>query len=109
MPRYDTVLLDADNTLFDFDAAEHAALRRALEERGYPFTPETEALYLDINRPLWAAFDRMETVEQTAKIYAAVQQLGGGVELTREQTERLLALSGRYEHLAGRRESGKEG
>ena len=31
MPRYDTVLLDADNTLFDFDAAEHAALRRALD------------------------------------------------------------------------------
>ena len=57
---------------------------------------------------LWAAFDRMETVEQTAKIYAAVQQLGGGVELTREQTERLLALSGRYEHLAGRREPEKE-
>ena len=57
---------------------------------------------------LWAAFDRMETVEQTAKIYAAVQQLGGGVELTREQTERLLALSRRYEKLAGRRETGKE-
>lgn len=57
---------------------------------------------------LWAAFDRMETVEQTAKIYAAVQQLGGGVELTREQTERLLALSGRYEKLAGRREPEKE-
>ena len=57
---------------------------------------------------LWAAFDRMETVEQTAKIYAAVQQLGGGVELTREQTERLLALSGRYEKLAGRLEPEKE-
>ena len=32
MPRYDTILLDADNTLFDFDAAEHAALCRALEQ-----------------------------------------------------------------------------
>ena len=33
MPRYDIVFLDADNTLFDFDAAEHAALRLVLEER----------------------------------------------------------------------------
>ena len=60
-------------------------------------------------RDLWEAFDRMETVEQTAKIYAWVQLLGGGEALTREQTQGLLALSGRYEHLAGRREPGKEG
>ena len=59
-------------------------------------------------RDLWEAFDRMETVEQTAKIYAWVQLLGGGVELTREQTQGLLDLSGRYERLAGRREPGKE-
>lgn len=52
-------------------------------------------------RDLWEAFDRMETVEQTAKIYAWVQLLGGGEALTREQTQGLLALSGRYERLAG--------
>lgn len=57
MQRYQTVLFDADNTLFDFDRAERAALRRVLEERGYPFTPETEALYLSINRELWRQFD----------------------------------------------------
>ena len=57
MPRYDTVLFDADNTLFDFDQAERSALRRVLESRGYPFTPETEACYLEINRALWHQFD----------------------------------------------------
>ena len=80
MPRYDTVLLGADNTLFDFDAAEHAALRRALEERGYPFTPETEALYLDINRPLWAAFDRGEVTQDflvVERFRLLVERLGG--------------------------------
>ena len=30
MRRYDFVLLDADNTLFDFDRSEHEALRLAL-------------------------------------------------------------------------------
>ncbi len=80
MPHYDIVLLDADNTLFDFDAAEGAALRRALEERGYPFTPETQALYLSINRPLWAAFDRGEVTQDflvVERFRLLVERLGG--------------------------------
>ena len=40
MPRYDYVLLDADNTLFDFDLAEHKALGLTLASHGIPFTPE---------------------------------------------------------------------
>lgn len=52
---------------------------------------------------LWSAFDRMETVEQTARIYAHVQLLGGGVELTEAQTAALLGLAGRYAVLAGPR------
>ena len=52
---------------------------------------------------LWSAFDRMETVEQTARIYANVQLLGGGVELTEAQETALLGLAGRYAVLAGPR------
>jgi len=63
MRRFDYVLLDADNTLFDFDRAEHEARKRAMTERGYEFTEEAEQRYLSINRALWAAFDRGE-VEQ---------------------------------------------
>ena len=54
-------------------------------------------------RDLWAAFDRMETLEHTAKIYAKVHQLGGGVPLASEQVEALLALAGRYETLTQKR------
>lgn len=39
MPRYDYVLFDADNTLFDFDRAEAEALRTTLAEYGLPATP----------------------------------------------------------------------
>lgn len=63
MPRYHTVLIDADNTLFDFDAAEHSALRQAMEERGLPFNGETEGRYLAINQALWSAFDRGEVTQ----------------------------------------------
>ena len=42
MIRYPFVLLDADNTLFDFDLAEHKALNKVLTDRGY--TPDAETV-----------------------------------------------------------------
>lgn len=49
---------------------------------------------------LLSAFDRMETVEQTAKIYYYVEQMGGGVEMTPEQVGQLRALEGYYAKMA---------
>lgn len=63
MIRYPYVLLDADNTLYDFDAAEHKALCKVLMDRGYTPDPDTLKTYLDINNALWEAFTRGE-VEQ---------------------------------------------
>lgn len=58
--RYNTVLLDADGTLLDFEATERQALRRTLENRGIAFDEEVLAAYLSINVPLWAAHHRGE-------------------------------------------------
>ena len=79
MTRYDFVLFDADNTLFDFDRAEHLALGETLEGYGIPFTPEHEALYLRINRALWDAFDRGEVSQDqlVAERFAAFLQQAG--------------------------------
>lgn len=63
MPRYQTVLLDADNTLFDFNAAEERALHTVLLARGYTPDEATVNTYLRINSELWEAFARGE-VEQ---------------------------------------------
>ena len=101
MRRFDFILLDADNTLFDFDLAEHQALRSAMTAHGLPFTPETEGLYLSINRSLWAAFDRGEveqdwlTVERFRRLNAA---LGGKSDPVRLNEDYLTAL-GRCNHL----------
>lgn len=54
-------------------------------------------------RDLWSAFDRLETVEQTARTFYYVRQLGGGVEFTPEQAETLRGLSGYYQKLSGSR------
>lgn len=53
---------------------------------------------------LWAAFDLMETIEHTAKVYAQVAAVGGGVELDEGQVDRLLALRSFYRQRASARE-----
>ena len=53
---------------------------------------------------LLSAFDRLEVVEQTAKVYYYVNQLGGGVEITREQADQLRSMTGFYQKLAQKRE-----
>ena len=63
MRRYDIVLLDADNTLFDFNAAEVAALEATLKEFGWPWNGKSRSAYLEINHALWSAFDRGEVGE----------------------------------------------
>lgn len=81
MRRYDIVLFDADNTLFDFDRAEAEALRRVTEARGYELTPERMAAYHEINRALWSRFDQGEIgrdwlVIERFRVF--LEQLGGG-------------------------------
>ena len=53
---------------------------------------------------LWSAFDRMETVEHTAKILLHVRQLGGGVPLAEEEVAQLKGLDGFYRQRRGRRQ-----
>lgn len=53
---------------------------------------------------LLSAFDRLETVEQTAKVYYYVGQMGGGVEMTEEQADTLKSMTGFYQKLAQKRE-----
>ena len=60
MANYNCLLMDIDNTLLDFDAAEHKALMETLEHFELPQDAETEALYLKINTELWDALDRGE-------------------------------------------------
>ena len=64
MIRYPIVLLDADNTLYDFDAAEHKALCKVLSDRGYSTDPDTLKIYLDINTALWEAFAHGEVTQE---------------------------------------------
>jgi len=53
---------------------------------------------------LLAAFDRLEVVEQTAKVFFYVHLLGGGVEIDRSKADQLMGMGDFYQKLAGKRE-----
>ena len=52
---------------------------------------------------LLSAFDRLEVVEQTAKVYFLVERMGGGTEISPERAETLRSMAGFYQKLAEKR------
>jgi len=61
------LLIDNDNTLMDFSAAEHAAVRETLAQYGLPCGEEEAALYARINKSCWEALERGETTRERLK------------------------------------------
>lgn len=101
MPRYDTVLLDADMTLFDFERSEREALSQALEDRGYPTDGETLALYHRINTALWCACERGEIDQDFLGVerFAAFMRVKGGTHDPRRFNRDYLEELGRRSYL----------
>ena len=66
--RYEYLLIDNDNTLMDFGAAEAKALRETLAAAGLPTDEETIAVYSRINDALWKALERGETTQPKLKV-----------------------------------------
>ena len=104
MIRYPYVLLDADNTLYDFDLAEHKALGKVLEERGYPTDPATRSIYLEINVSLWDAFARGEVEQEfllVERFRRFVQRMGGSHDPVRFNSDYINALASNADLIPG--------
>ena len=65
--RFDIVLLDADETVYDFKRAEKTAVSLTFEEFGITPTDEVVALYSDINLDCWKALERGELAREALK------------------------------------------
>lgn len=68
MALYDALLVDADNTLLDFEAAEDAAIRETLFEMKVHANEAMVARYKEINAALWRAFERKEVTQDELRI-----------------------------------------
>lgn len=64
---YDWVFLDADGTLFDYQAAQAAAIEGAFDACGLRFEPTIGALYNRINETIWREYERGEIGQQALK------------------------------------------
>lgn len=62
--RFDIVLLDADETIFDFKKAEAYALQKMLERFSVPCDDDKIRLYSSINLKLWKALERSEVTRE---------------------------------------------
>ena len=56
--KYQTLFLDADETLLDFKRAEAQGLENALRCHQLPFSEEILALYSGINKKCWEEFEQ---------------------------------------------------
>lgn len=74
MRIYKTILLDADDTIFDFDACESEALRLAFEKYSYPYNNEIKMVYKDINKALWQQYEK-GIIDKNTVIYTRFRHL----------------------------------
>jgi len=66
--KYDVLLCDLDDTLFDFHKGEAIAISETLLAFDIPDTPEMIALYLKANAAQWKKLERGETTQQKLRV-----------------------------------------
>ncbi len=58
LSKYDIILFDSDNTIYDHNIHERSAIFEAFEQYGEPITEEMYLLYRKINDDIWKEFER---------------------------------------------------
>lgn len=92
---YHIALFDADNTLLDFNRAEHEAVCACLASRGLPTDEATSSLYSRINDGYWKRLeqglitrDRLK-VERFAELFATLGYGGDPQHMAKDYEEAL--------------------
>ena len=68
MRKYDYLLFDLDNTLFDFTKAEYIAFKNTADHFGLEYSEELYSLYSEINDRQWKRLERGEITLDFLKI-----------------------------------------
>lgn len=66
--RYDLLLCDADDTLFDFGKAEENAFEEVCAYAGFSATPELHATYSRINAALWKLLEQGGITQKVLRV-----------------------------------------
>jgi 2-haloacid dehalogenase len=93
---YTWLLFDADGTLFDYEAAEAAALRLAFAQAGLPYSPGCLTAYQRINQAVWRELELGLITPQAlrvARFSRLLDELGATADATTLSTLYLARLS----------------
>ncbi len=67
--KYDVILFDADQTLFDFEKSEKYALEKTIEKLGFLYVEEKHlTLYHDVNKKIWKEFEEGLITQEKLKV-----------------------------------------
>ncbi len=94
MKKYGTVLMDADDTIFDFHKSEYCALKQACEKCGVRFSDEIAKVYSSINDNLWKCLEQGE-ITRKELYYLRFERLCAAVGFSTEN-ENVLKLNEGY-------------
>lgn len=65
--KFETILIDIDNTLLDFSKSEKIAFRKLLEDLKIPYSDELQAHYKKVNHDLWSDYEHGLINSETIK------------------------------------------
>ena len=108
--KYTTVLMDADNTIFDFPLCEYNALKNTLINSGLEFNDHIYNSFSVINDRLWKELEQNKTTRSELKIQRfseliekCLDGLGNAPELAKEYVSQLsrqgILIDGAYDAL----------
>lgn len=86
MRKYDIILMDADDTVFDFGKAEINALHRLFTMYNIPWTEDNVHRYQQINDEMWREFEKGDITKsflldnRFARFFEAIGFSGDGVK-----------------------------
>ena len=66
--KYNWLLFDADETLFDFATTESRALRATIEQAGLPFEPGFASMFSHFNQQVWHELERGEITRAELRV-----------------------------------------
>lgn len=107
--KFETILIDIDNTLLDFSASEKIAFEKLLEDLKIPYSDELKAHYKQVNHKLWSDYELglidSETIKEQrfAKSFQHYDLSFSGLEMDamyrNHLEENTVVIEGAYEML----------
>jgi 2-haloacid dehalogenase len=102
--KYDLVLMDVDDTIFDFDISQKSCFQKAMQSGGHPHDDYQLGLFVEANHVVWSAFEQGKCTKDEALLERFRILLGKNCDAESLNKEFLKHLSGPPVYLDGAKE-----